>query len=166
MFSYRHLKPLMLGLAVLAGGASSAMAAPLQTGTAISNAAILNRAPARVWFLRPASGPDGHEWGAAPTVYANGASLGAIQPNTKFYRDFSPGTYSFTVDPYGVDNLPNTVALAPDSETYLAVEWVPTWEEGIPGGGRGSQGNAFFVLTMPSQLGRAYLQALSYPNQG
>ena len=161
MFSYRYLKPLVLGAAVLAGGISPAIAASPQTGTALSNAA-----PARAWFLRPASGPDGHEWGASPMVYANGASLGAIQPNTKFYRDFTPGTYSFTVDPYGVDNLPNTVALAPGSETYLAVEWVPTWQEGIPGGGRGSQGNAFFVLTMPPQLGQAYLQALTYPGQG
>ena len=108
-----------------------------------------------------------YEWGASPTVYANGAPLAVVQPNTAFYRDFAPGTYDFTADPYGAAvNLPDRITLAPGSETYLAVEWVPTWEEGIPSGGRGGQGNAFFVLTMQSQLGRAYLQGLSYRGQG
>ena len=161
MFNYRYFKPLMLGLAVLAGGVSSATAATPQTVTAMPN-----ETPARVWFLRPVSGPDLYDWGASPMVYANGAPLRAVSANTTFYHDFAPGTYSFTADPYGVDSLPDIVKLAPGSQTYLAVEWVPTWEEGIPSGGRGSQGNAFFVLTMLPQLGRAYMQGLSYLGQG
>ena len=59
---------------------------------------------ARVWFLRGWDAPSGQSfvYGAAPIVSANGAPVGGIPVGAAFFRDFSPGTYSFTVEPYGL----------------------------------------------------------------
>jgi hypothetical protein len=52
--------------------------------------------------------------------------------------------------------------LAPGSQTYLEIQWVPTWEMGYASGGQGDQSHAFFVLNMAPQLAQAYLQTLHY----
>jgi hypothetical protein len=57
---------------------------------------------ARVWFLRPPGSHFDIVGAADPIVYANGAPIGQIASNTDFFRDFTPGTYRFTVQPYGV----------------------------------------------------------------
>ena len=113
---------------------------------------------ARVWVLRPSS-PSSTGYGASPTVYANGSPIGTIPEESKFYRDLAPGTYRFTVDPYGSPNeVADTVELAPGSQTYLEVQWSPTWEEGYTTGGRRS----FFVTTMGAQIAQDWLPSLTY----
>jgi len=50
---------------------------------------------ARVWFLRqliPGSAMD------APMIYANGGTVAISPEGSAFYRDFSPGTYVFSVE--------------------------------------------------------------------
>jgi hypothetical protein len=113
--------------------------------------------------LRPSASANGEVWGAAPIVYANGSPLGQISPNSAFYLDLPAGTYSFAVQPYGESTGgTDTVQLAPGSQTYLEVQWAPTWEMGYASGGRGDQSHAFFVLNMAPQLAQAYLQTLHY----
>src|SRR2546423_1117859 len=72
-------------------------------------------------------------------IYANGTPVADIPGNAAFYRDFAPGTYRFTVQPYGSPNKKaDTVQLVPGTQTYLEVQWTPTWEEGYSTGGRHS----------------------------
>ena len=122
-------------------------------------------ATARVWFLRSLDSTNGDVMGAAPEIYANGAPVAALPAGTKFYRDLPAGTYRFTVQPYGQPTgAADTVRLAPGSETYLQVQWAPTWEEGYPGA-RGVDSHSFFLLSMSPQLAQAYLSTLTYLGQ-
>jgi hypothetical protein len=150
----RQLKPLLFGSLLLAASMSSASAAvPVEPSTAT----------ARVWFLRPSGSADGNVWGASPVISVNGAAIGAIPPDSDFYRDFTPGTYSFSVEPYGTPTGDaDTVQLLPGSQTYLNVQWVQTWEMGYPSTGKGGQSHSFFVLNMAPQLAQAYLPTLNY----
>jgi hypothetical protein len=118
---------------------------------------------ARVWFLRPSSGIAYEVQGATPAIYANGAPVGTIKANAAFYRDFAPGTYSFSVQPYGIPTgQKNTVQLSPGSQTYLNISWTPAWQEGyaLPDHGN-EEACDFFVLNMAPQLARAYLPGLT-----
>jgi hypothetical protein len=73
-----------------------------QATVATSQAQIPAIAPgsARVWFFRGWDAPSGQSfvYGAAPTIYANGVPVGEIRTGTAFFRDFPPGTHSFTVE--------------------------------------------------------------------
>ena len=150
----RQLKPLLLGALLLAGSVSAASAA-------IPGPAAPSQGTARVWFLRPGSS-SADIWGASPMIYANGSPVAAIAPESAFYRDYAPGTYSFSVEPYGTPTGDaHTVQLAPGSQTYLNVQWVQTWEMGYPSTGRGSQSHSFFVVNMAPQLAQAYLPTLN-----
>ena len=121
---------------------------------------------ARVWFLRPAGSLNGNVWAAAPMIYANGAPIGNIPAGTEFYRDFRPGTYSFTVQPYGLPTgHADTVQLAPGAQTYLEIQWLASWEQGYPEAGWGFAPNTFGILTMSPQLAQAYLPTLTYHRQ-
>jgi hypothetical protein len=121
---------------------------------------------ARVWFLRPAGSVNGNVWAAAPMIYANGAPLGDIPEGTEFYRDFRPGRYSFTVQPYGLPTgQADTVQLAPETQTYLEIQWLASWQEGYPEAGWGFAPNTFGILTMSPQLAQAYLPTLTYHPQ-
>jgi hypothetical protein len=103
---------------------------------------------------------------AAPVVFANGKAIGDIPPGTDFYRDFSPGTYKFTVQPYGLPTgQADTVELAAGTQTYLEVQWVPSWDEGYAEAGWGFGSNTFGILTMSPQLAKAYLPTLTYNGQ-
>jgi hypothetical protein len=160
MLNLRYLKPMLLGIAILAGTVPAAIAAA-------PHAPILapSSGTARVWFLRP-SAPDSDMYGAAPEIYANGAPVGAIPASAKFYRDFAPGTYGFTAQGYGLPtNAVDTVQLAPDSVTYLEVQSVPAWEEGYVSGG-GTDSHSFFVFTMSPPLAGMWLSALNDLGQG
>ena len=55
---------------------------------------------ARVWVLRMPS-QAGFITGADPVVYVNGAPLAKSPVSTVYYHDFQPGTYRFTVQPFG-----------------------------------------------------------------
>lgn len=119
---------------------------------------------ARVWFLRPSAGLDLEVQGAVPMVFANGAPVGTITANGAFYRDFAPGTYNFSVQPYGIPTgKVEQVQLSPGGQTYLQIAWVPTWEEGYAVGDHRDEGCAFFVRNMAPQLARAYLPGMT-PN--
>lgn len=151
MRKYRLLMPMVLGLAAIAGSMPAAASADVQ-------APAPNSAVARVWFLRP-SGANSNAIGAAPIIYANGTPIAEIPANAGFYRDFTPGTYSFTVQPYGSPNKSaDTVQLAPGTQTYLEVQWIPTWEEGYSTGGR----HSFFVVNMSPQMAQDWLPSLNY----
>ena len=82
--------------------------------------------------LRPAGSDNGNVWAAAPVIYANGAPIGDIPAGTDFYRDLRPGTYSFTVQPYGLPNgQADTVQLAPGTQTYLKSSGWPAGRRAI-----------------------------------
>ena len=153
MRKYRLLIPMLLGLAALTGSITAAMAADIQVPAPSSGAA-------RVWFLRPA-GANSNALGAAPMVYANGTPVADIPANAAFYRDFAPGAYRFTVQPYGSPNKKaDTVRLAPGTQTYLEVQWIPTWEEGYASGR-----SSFFVVNMSPQIAQDWLPALNLIGQ-
>jgi hypothetical protein len=147
--------PALLGLALLAGSMQAAIADGPNTAVSAPNSGM-----ARVWFLRPGSQTSAI-YGAAPVIYANGAAVGAMPGNAAFYRDFTPGYYSFTVQSYGLpNNAADTVQLAPGTQTYLEVQYVPGWEEGYAGG-QGEDSHSFFVLNMSPQLAQAYIPTLT-----
>jgi hypothetical protein len=157
MRKHRLLFPILLGLAVFADCAMPAAARAQQTATP----AVPGMA--RVWFLRPADSPNGNVWAASPMIYVNGAPVGDIPAGTEFYRDFRPGTYSFTVQPYGLPTgQADTVQLAPGTQTYLEVQWLASWQQGYPEAGWSFAPNTFGILTMSPQLAEAYLPSLSY----
>src|SRR5215472_4738852 len=141
-----------LGLLLLAGCAAQATrTAPQATVPA------LQPNMARVWVLRQPNALGGNVAAADPMVYANGAALGQSAQGTAFFHDFQPGTYRFTVQPYGTPaNLVDTLQLAPGMQSYLQVQAVPNWEMGATGGGA-----SFAVLTMSPQEGQSYLQTMT-----
>lgn len=148
---YRAAAPigLCVGLIALAGCAAQ------PTGTA-SRAPVPPLQPdmARVWVLRQPSSPIGNVAAADPMVYANGAPLAQSAQGTYFFHDFQPGTYGFTVQPYGTPaNLVDTLQLAPGTQSYVQVEAVPNWEMG----GSTPMGASFAVLTMSPQEAQAYM---------
>jgi hypothetical protein len=156
MRKYRLLLPILLGLIALPASMPVALAA-------FQDAHVTAPKPgmARVWFLRPA-GANSYALGAAPMIYANAIPVADIPANAAFYRDFAPGAYRFTVQPYGSPNKKaDTVQLAPGTQTYLEVQWLPTWEEGYSTGGR----HSFFVVNMSPQIAQDWLPALTLIGQ-
>jgi hypothetical protein len=152
MSSYSRLYLVALSLLVLTGAAPAAMAASPAD----------SQQTARVWFLRPSSLSGTEVQGAAPMIFANSAPVGTITANAAFHRDFAPGTYSFTVQPYGIPtSQAKKVQLSPGSQTYLQIAWVATWAEGYALTDHGDEGCDFFVLNMAPQLARAYLPGLT-----
>jgi hypothetical protein len=156
MPKFRRLRPLLLGVLLFAGSTPAMAAAPV--------AAIAE--PAQVWFLRPSSAAS-EIFGAAPMIYANGAPIGTIPANSDFHRDYAPGTYSFTVQPYGIATGETTrLQLASGSRTYLEVQWVPNWEEGLPTVGPAPDSHSFYLINMPPQMARANLTGLTSLGRG
>jgi hypothetical protein len=156
MRKYRLLLPILLGLIALPASTPVALAAFQDAHVAAPNPGM-----ARVWFLRPA-GANSYALGAAPMIYANGTPVADIPANAAFYRDFTPGAYRFTVQPYGSPNKKaDAVQLAPGTQTYLEVQWLPTWEEGYSTGGR----HSFFVVNMSPQIAQDWLPALTLIGQ-
>ena len=141
-----------------------------QAKVTTSQAQIPGIAPgtARVWFFRGWDAPSGQGfvYGAAPTIYANGAPVGGIPTGTDFFRDFPPGTYSFTVEPIGLPTAQAaTVQLAAGTQSYLQVQWVASWEFGYPEVDFSFAPNTFAVFTASPQVAQAYLPTLSYLGQ-
>jgi hypothetical protein len=63
--------------------------------------AALQPGMARVWVLRQPSSPIGNVAASDPMVFVNSAPLAQSAQGTAFFHDFQPGTYRFTVQPYG-----------------------------------------------------------------
>jgi len=165
MGRYGFVTPLLLALGVIA----LSDCAPQATVTS-SQAQIPALAPgtARVWFFRgwDSLSGQGFVYGAAPTIYANGAPVGDIATGSSFFRDFPPGTYSFTVKPIGLPTTQAaTVQLAAGAQSYLQVQWVASWQFGYPEADFSFAPNTFGVLTASPQVAQAYLPTLSYLGQ-
>jgi hypothetical protein len=112
---------------------------------------------ARVWVLRMPS-QAGIITGADPMVYVNGAPLAKSTVNTVYYHDFGPGTYRFTVQPFGTPaNFVDTLQLAPDMTAYVQVQAVPNWQMGSNVGGA-----SFAVLTMSPHDAEPYMPTMRY----
>jgi hypothetical protein len=152
----------------LAGAALSACTAP--TTVALSQAQIPAIAPgtARVWFFRGWDSPSGQGfvYGAAPTIYANGAPVGEMPTGSNFFRDFPPGAYSFTVEPIGLPTpQAASIQLTAGTQSYLQVQWAASWQFGYPEVDFSFAPNTFAVLTASPQVAQAYLPTLSYLGQ-
>jgi hypothetical protein len=148
---YRLIAPVLSGFCLL----SLAVCAP-PGDVPISQAQIPAVTPgmARVWLLRD---NDPEEAFGTPIIYANGQPVGRSEPGAAAYRDLPPGTYRFTVQSYGLPTgYKDKVKLAPGSQTYLEIQWGPSWEEGVAGG------YTFYVRTLSSQLGKAYYGSMRY----
>jgi len=151
---YRLSAPMWfcLGLLVLAGCAAQL------AGTA-SRAPVpaLQPSMAPVWVLRQPSASGGNVAAADPMVYANGAPVARSAQGTVYFHDFQPGTYRFTVQPYGTPaNLVDTLQLAPGTQAYVQVQAVPNWEVGSTAGGA-----SFAVLSMSPQEAQPYVQTMT-----
>lgn len=123
---------------------------------------------ARVWFLRGWDAPSGqtYVYAAAPIVYANGAQIGNLPVGTSFFRDFAPGTYTFTVEPYGLPTpQATTLQLAAGTQSYLQAQWIASWQVGYPEADFSFAPNTFAILTMSPQVAQAYLPTLTYLGQ-
>jgi hypothetical protein len=123
---------------------------------------------ARVWVLRGWDAPSGqgYVYAAAPIVFANGAPLGDIPVGSDFFRDFPPGTYSFTVQPYGLPtSQATTLQLAAGTQNYLHAQWLASWQIGYPEADFSFAPNTFAILTIPPQVAQAYLPTLTYLGQ-
>jgi hypothetical protein len=123
---------------------------------------------ARVWFLRGWDAPSGqtYVYAATPSVFANGTPVGNLPVGSSFFRDFSPGTYTFTAEPYGLPTpQATTVQLAAGTQSYVQTQWVASWEFGYPEADFSFAPNTFAVLAMSPQVAQAYLPTLSYLGQ-
>ncbi len=165
MGRYTLAVPLVLALVVVA----LSDCAPQATITS-SQAQIPAIAPgtARVWFLRGWDAPSGQGfvYAATPIVFANGEPVGDLPVGTGFFHDFSPGTYSFTVEPYGLPTSQTaTVQLAAGTQSYLQAQWIASWQEGYPEADFSFAPNTFGMLKMSPQVAQAYLPTLTYLGQ-
>ena len=111
---------------------------------------------ARVWFVHT---KDPQEQFGDPIIYANGQQLGRAIPGVAFYHDLPPGTYTFTVQSYGLTAgqplQKDVVQLTPGTQTYLEILWGGSWLVGSAGGA------TFFVRTLVPPLGPAYVKMLT-----
>ena len=161
----RGLKFSILLLLALALGGSTGCA----QATAVSPAQVspLPSEMARVWFFRPQLTPQfGAVTAFAPMIYVNGAPVATIAAGTTFYRDFSPGTYRFTVQPYGLPTgQGTTLQLAAGTQDYLQIDWISSWTQGYPEAGWSFAPNTFGILWMAPQVAQAYIPTLAYLGQ-
>ncbi len=96
-------------------------------------------------------------------IYANGAPFANIPQGTGFYRDFAPGAYRFTVEPFGLPTgQATTIQLAAGTESYLQVDWVASWTQGYAPASWNFSPNTFAILAMPPKVAQAYLPTLGY----
>ena len=154
------------GLLLAIGLVTVANCAPEARVTA-SQAQIPPLAPrmARVWFLRGWDAPSGQKFvfGADTAVYANGATVGSLRTGTSFFRDFAPGTYTFTVQPFGLPTAQaTTLQLRAGEQAYLQAQWVASWQFGFPEADFSFAPNTFAIFTMSPQVAQAYLPTLAY----
>src|SRR5580704_8600170 len=111
---------------------------------------------ARVWFFRQMDRTAGNVYAGSPIVYANGAPIGDVPQGSVFFRDFAPGKYRFTVQPYGTPTPQHdTVQLVPGQQAYVQVQWEANWETGHTGG------SSFTVETSSPEVAQQYIPTLT-----
>jgi hypothetical protein len=143
-----------LGVAALGSFAAASAAAgpnPAQTAGPVPPGV------ARVWFLRQFQ-PDNLQM---PMIYVNGAPLASSQPGTTFFRDFSPGSYAFSVETCTQDfNQVATPNLTPGSETYLEVQSLKDFRSW------GCITDTFYVRAIRAEQAQLYFPQLRYLGAG
>jgi hypothetical protein len=151
MLLLHAVRPLAIGLCLLAVGGCSTVSS---VAAAQPNIPQLAPGNARVWFIRQFE-PDSL---AQPMIYANRTPIAPSEPGGAFYRDFPPGTYTFTVDTYYDDlNQGTTLQLTAGTQSYLEIQSLrisdgETW-------GR----DAFYVrVPSPYFLTKYYLPQMTY----
>ena len=145
-----------IGLQVLTGCISGPTLAE-----ALSQAPPIQAGLARVWFLRQF---EPGESLATPIISANGAPVGESLPGTVFLRDFTPGTYTFTVPSYGIDfGQAATAQLAAGTQTYLEVQSLRSW---AGAGGDNFQRDTLYVRAISPYWAEKYFPTLKYLGQG
>lgn len=163
--SFRFLTAMLLGLCLVGLAACAQYATPTRTKGQIPPVAP---EAARVWFFRgwDARSGQGDVYAAVPTIFANRQPVGDIPTGTEFFHDFAAGTYTFTVEPYGLPTPQAvTLQLAAGKQSYLQVQWVASWEFGYPEADFSFAPNTFAVLSVQPQLAQAYLATLTYLGQ-
>jgi hypothetical protein len=111
---------------------------------------------ARVWFLRQFQ-PGESLW--TPMIYVNGAPMTPSIPGTIFYRDFAPGTYTFTVDSCGSDSSQfPTLQLGPGAQYEFEVQSLESFRP--PDCPRGT--GVFYVRPVAPRFLQLYLPQLAY----
>ncbi len=106
---------------------------------------------ARVWFVRLF---EPYVSLATPMMFINDAPFVPSQPGTVLYRDFPPGTYTFSVASYGIDyGQAQTVPLRPGEELYFMIWCDPLWASG-----RRFQRDTFYVLPLPPPTAWQYMR--------
>lgn len=152
-----------LTISTLLGLCFLALIACAQTSPTVSQAQVPPAKPgtARVWFLRGTISTLPDVLAFAPMIYANGAPVAPIPDGSEFFRDFAPGNYEFTVQPYASPMAKaTTVQLAAGTETYLNVDWVLVWTQGDAA--NVTTPWTFAILAMAPQVAQAYLPTLGY----
>jgi hypothetical protein len=155
MHRFLLFAPLWLGVILL----PAMGCAPQQTaGTSQAQLPPLNPAMARVWFFRQQDPTGGNVFAAEPTVSANDMPIAQIQQGTVFYHDFAPGRrYKFKVQAYGTPTGERDVMpLAPGTQTYLQVQWVPNWQTGSSVGG-----SSFVIQPASPEIAQQYFPTLT-----
>ena len=111
---------------------------------------------ARVWFVRQYQPSENL---STPMIFVNGAAMTPSLPGTIFYRDFAPGTYTFSVDTCGHDiNQFPTVQLAPGAQVEFEVQSLQSFTP--PDCPRGS--GTFYVRPVQPRFLQMYLPQLAY----
>jgi hypothetical protein len=156
MSRFRPILPALLALCLLVLGEAAPRA---DAGPLAPPAPGL----ARVWFLRGSISPNPAVQGFSPLIYVNGAAVGPMPQGNYFYRDFAPGTYRFTVQPFGLPTGQNTtLLLAPGSVTFLNVDWIQSWTQGYPEVSWNFNPNTFGIVPMNPQVALAYMPTMTY----
>ena len=110
---------------------------------------------ARVWFLHQFRPDEGTR---SPIVYANGMPIAASAPGTAFYRDFAPGTYTFSVETCTEDvNQAATITLAPGSQTDIEIQSLSSFHSwGCP------SDRTYYARIIPPAWAELYRPQLAY----
>jgi hypothetical protein len=154
----RLVRALLIGIGLQA--LTSYMSGPTLAAT-VSQAPPLQAGLARVWFLRQF---EPGESLATPIISANAVPVGESLPGTVFLRDFTPGTYTFTVPSYGVDfGQAAILQLAAGTQTYLEVQSLRSW---AGAGGDNFQRDTLYVRAISPHWAEKYFPTLRYLGQG
>jgi hypothetical protein len=111
---------------------------------------------ARVWVVRQFQPGLGIQW--SPMTYVNGAPLASAYAGTAFYRDLTPGTYTFTVDSCTRDfSQARTLDLAAGMQVDLEIQVlssISSWGCFDP--------NTFYVRQITPQVAEYYFGQVRY----
>ena len=110
---------------------------------------------ARVWFLRQFQPAESL---ATPMISVNGVPVAASEPGGAFYRDFPPGSYTFTVASYGIDiGQAQTSQLAPGMAVFVEIQSLSSWASGDEG-----RHDTFYARAVSPEWAEKYFPTMTY----